>query len=185
MESKQTVRKRLLAARDDSPKEYRDRASEEISRKLLDADWYAESERIFVYAAIRREVDLSAFIRQAWADGKELYFPKVCGDTMEFYRADSFSELTPGAFGVPEPVSTEPVLRMIPFLTPILVPGVAFSRDNHRIGYGKGYYDRYLLANQKNKRLAAIGVAFSFQIVDGFETEPTDYPVQTVVTDET
>jgi 5-formyltetrahydrofolate cyclo-ligase len=184
MESKQTVRKRLLAERDNSTEEYRDRASEEISRKLLAADWYAESERILVYAAIRSEVNLAPFIGQAWADGKELYFPKVCGDTMEFYRADSFSELSPGAFGVPEPISTEPVLRMLPFLTPILVPGVAFSRDNHRIGYGKGYYDKYLTANQKNKRLMAIGIAYSFQMVDGFETDATDYPVQMVITDE-
>jgi 5-formyltetrahydrofolate cyclo-ligase len=73
---------------------------------------------------------------------------------------------------------------MIPFFTPILVPGVAFSKDCHRIGYGKGFYDKYLTANQKNKRLAAIGIAFSIQVVDAFETDEFDYPMQEVVTEE-
>jgi 5-formyltetrahydrofolate cyclo-ligase len=102
---------------------------------------------------------------------------------MEFYRVDSWNHLAAGTFGVKEPVTVERLPRMIPFLTPILVPGVAYSKDGHRIGYGKGYYDKYLTANQKNKRLAAIGIAYAFQIVEPFETDAFDYPMQDIITD--
>jgi 5-formyltetrahydrofolate cyclo-ligase len=184
MKSKNSIRKEMIAARDNSLKEYRIRAAESITDKLLHADWYDKSTTILVYSAIRSEVDLTGFIERAWADGKELYFPKVEGDEMEFYRADSRDALAPGAFGVCEPTTGERLARMIPFFTPILVPGVAFSKDCHRIGYGKGFYDKYLTANQKNKRLAAIGIAFSIQVVDAFETDEFDYPMQEVVTEE-
>jgi 5-formyltetrahydrofolate cyclo-ligase len=183
MADKKEIRREMIALRDACPAEYRAQASEKIAEKLLRADWYEACTEILVYAAIRSEVDLTAFLEQAWADGKKLYFPKVEGEEMEFYRADSFAELSPGTFGVREPVSGERLARMLPFLTPMLVPGVAFSRDFHRIGYGKGYYDKYLTANQKNKRLMAIGIAYALQLVDELETDAFDYPMQEIITD--
>jgi 5-formyltetrahydrofolate cyclo-ligase len=183
MDDKKTIRKKIIAVRENSPEAYRASATATITEKLLNADWYESSTQILVYSAIRSEVNLSAFIEQAWKDGKNLYFPKVEGEDMEFYRADSWEHLAPGTFGVMEPVTGERLPRMIPFLTPILVPGVAFSKSGQRIGYGKGYYDKYLTANQKNKRLAAIGIAYAFQIVEPFETDAFDYPMQDIITD--
>jgi 5-formyltetrahydrofolate cyclo-ligase len=171
----------MLELRDNTALVERKHAAEVITDKLLHAEWYAECEKLLVYSAIRSEVDLAPFIEQAWADGKQLYFPKVEGEEMEFYLANGWEELAPGAFGVREPVSGIRLERMIPFLTPVLVPGAAFSKNRQRIGYGKGYYDKYLLANQKNKRLAAIGIAYSFQITDEFETGEFDYPMQEIV----
>jgi 5-formyltetrahydrofolate cyclo-ligase len=183
MDDKKNIRKKMIAVRENSPEAYRTSAAATITEKLLHASWYKSSTQILVYSAIRSEVNLSAFIEQAWKDGKELYFPKVDGEDMEFYRADSWEYLASGTFGVMEPVTGVQLSRMIPFLTPILVPGVAYSKDGHRIGYGKGYYDKYLTANQKNKRLAAIGIAYAFQIVEPFETDALDYPMQDIITD--
>jgi 5-formyltetrahydrofolate cyclo-ligase len=183
MDGKKSIRKKIIAVRDNSSEAYRTSAAAAITEKLLHAGWYESSTQILVYSAIRSEVNLSSFIEQAWKDGKELYFPKVEGEDMEFYRAKSWEYLAPGTFGVLEPVTGVRLSRMIPFLTPILVPGVAFSRDGHRIGYGKGYYDKYLTANQKNKRLAAIGIAFAFQLVEPFETDAFDYPMQEIITE--
>lgn len=183
METKNQVRKQCRLLRNDISFMYRQYASYEICKKLLDSGWYAESGRILLYMATQNEVDLTAFIERAWSDKKELYFPKVCGDEMEFYPAYCMEDFAPGAYEIEEPKSTEPLERMIVDRTPILVPGLAFSKDGYRIGYGNGYYDRYLSANQKNQRLIPIGIAYSFQVVEPFETEPHDYPMRAVITD--
>lgn len=183
METKDQVRKKCRLLRNDISFMYRQYASYEICRKLLASDWYEKSKQILLYMATQNEVDLTALIERAWADKKKLYFPKVCGNEMEFYPAYCMEDFVPGAYGIAEPKATEPLERMIVDRTPMLVPGVAFSTDGYRIGYGKGYYDRYLTANQKNKRLIPMGIAYSFQVVEAFETEPHDYPMRAVITD--
>lgn len=183
METKDQVRKKCRLLRNDISFMYRQYASYEICRKLLASDWYEKSEQILLYMATQNEVDLTALIERAWEDKKKLYFPKVYGNEMEFYPAYCMEDFVPGAYGIAEPKATEPLERMIVDRTPMLVPGVAFSTDGYRIGYGKGYYDRYLTANQKNKRLIPMGIAYSFQVVEAFETEPHDYPMRAVITD--
>ena len=184
METKSRARRTYLELRNDSSDLFRRNASSIICKKLLESEWYPDSTRILVYASARKEVDLTAFIEQAWKDEKEVYFPKVHGAEMEFYRVKDRSELAKGAFGIWEPTTNEALCRAIPDIIPILVPGVAFSKDRYRIGYGKGYYDRYLVSSQKNKRLMPIGIAYSFQIAEAFETDEYDYPMEEIVTEE-
>ncbi|MCI5858131.1 MAG: 5-formyltetrahydrofolate cyclo-ligase [Agathobacter sp.] len=183
METKNQVRKKCRLLRNDISFLYRQYASYQICKKLLESDWYAECDRILLYMATQNEVDLSAFMERAWADKKKLYFPKVIGEEMDFYLAESMCDFKTGSYGILEPDTMEPISLMLIDKTPMLVPGVAFSNDGYRIGYGKGYYDRYLITNQKNKRLIPIGIAYSFQVVDAFETDPHDYPMRTVITD--
>ena len=111
----------------------------ETLRKAADA--------ILVYSAIQSEADLDLFCKKAWADEKKLYFPKVFGEKMDFFCVSDASQLTSGAFHVMEPDVDTYVLETFQSTqvqVPILVPGVAFSRRGERIGYGKGYYDRYI-----------------------------------------
>ena len=97
---------------------------------------------------------------------------------MVFYKLTDFARLEPGYFGIPEPASGEivdwPKALMI-------MPGVAFDRANHRVGYGGGFYDRYL---EKHPQLERVAIAFSFQMLPEVPTEPTDICPQIIVTEE-
>lgn len=185
METKSRVRKELLKKRNEVSKEEQISNSRLVCDKLLKMEWYEESNLILVYAAIRNELSLDSFIEQAWKDGKKLYFPKVNGQDMEFYRADAWNELESGCFGVLEPHGD--IERILPnqivTKTPMFVPGVAFSTDGQRIGYGKGYYDRYLAAKHKNICIEPIGIAYAFQVTEPWKNDEFDYPMSYIVTE--
>ena len=104
--------------------------------------------------------------------------PKVVEKDMVFYKLTDFSQLEPGYFGIPEPASGE-IVEWPEAL--MIMPGVAFDRENHRVGYGGGFYDRYL---EKHPQLERVAVAFSFQMLPEVPTEPTDICPQIVVTEE-
>ena len=103
MESKAQLRKRIKGIRNSLTENERITYSRQISEQLLRQPWYESSEEILVYSAIQSEVDLSVFCKQAWLDGKMLYFPKVFGDHMVFFLVRDEQQLCSGAFGVMEP----------------------------------------------------------------------------------
>lgn len=103
--------------------------------------------------------------------------PKVVGKDMVFYRLTDFSQLEPGYYGIPEPARGEIVQWEDAMM---IMPGVAFDRDNHRVGYGGGFYDRFL---EKHPRIERVAVAFSFQILPQVPVEPTDIFPQIIVTE--
>lgn len=196
---KHRLRERMKRLRDELPEEQRSAASDAIAERLFSSLWYDKAKEILVYSAIRSEVDLSAFCARARADGKRMFFPKVQGDAMDFFQVDSESQLCLGAFGVREPRTggdekdCEPAERCgekgyagriwsgnDSVQIPILVPGVAFSRTGARIGYGKGYYDRYLAAHAE---LFPVGICFGAQLVDVIPAEPCDRPMERIVTE--
>lgn len=113
----------------------------ELSRSLCIR--YAKS--VLVYASFGSEPDTFAISERMLASGKRLYFPKSYpGGVMRFFRVNALSELQKGAFGVPEPdEGAEPYVPG-PGADVCLVPGVCFDVYGYRIGYGKGYYDRFL-----------------------------------------
>lgn len=181
MESKQELRKRLKRERDAIPHEVRAQKSISISERLLKKTWYADSHRLLVYAAIQSEVSLSAFCEKAWRDGKEIFFPKVFDRDMEFYRIERWGQLKRGAFSVMEPdMEQQPGLYVKQPGSIMLVPGVAFSADGYRIGYGGGYYDRYLAGHEE---LYTVGVCYTEQLTDAFEPEQHDCCMKEIVTD--
>jgi 5-formyltetrahydrofolate cyclo-ligase len=183
MENKENVRKRILFLRKQLSEEERAAKSSIICNKLLHAGWYAASPEILVYSAILKEVDLSAFIRNAWQDGKILYFPKVFGEKMEFFRADAMDELQKGSFGVLEPLDESRSYQATEHNI-VLVPGAAFSEQGARIGYGKGYYDRYFDRWKKeNIPYAAIGIAYDFQLIKEFKTDSNDIDMHWIITE--
>jgi 5-formyltetrahydrofolate cyclo-ligase len=183
MEKKENVRKRILSLRKQLSEEERAAKSNIICSKLLHAGWYAASPEILVYSAILKEVDLRAFIQTAWQDGKILYFPKVFGEKMEFFRADAMEELQKGSFGVLEPKDESCPYRAAE-QNIVLVPGAAFSEQGARIGYGKGYYDRYFGCWKEEKiPYTAIGIAYDFQVVEEFKTDSNDMDMHWIITE--
>ena len=124
---------------------------------------YQEAETLFVYVDCKHETETSDLIRQAWADGKKTAVPKVIGEAMKFFYITSLEDdLEEGYFGIREPYEKNPADEAADREGSLmLMPGVAFDEARHRIGYGGGFYDRYLEAHP-GLRTAAL--AFEFQV---------------------
>ena len=175
--------------------EARARASEIICAKLAHADWGggrlarksgARGARalpdgaIAVYLASPEEIDLSGFIREMLAQGVTVVSPRWNGETYELAKLKGLSErhLRRGPMNILEPA--EPELIEPSDVAAWIVPGLVFTQDGKRIGYGGGWYDR-LLAGAKSS--VKIGVAHEFQIVDDLPHETHDIQLTCVVTD--
>lgn len=155
---------------------------EEASRRaagflLKDAD-YRKVETILAYIDTQQEISTRAILEDAWRCGKTTAVPRVEGKTMEFYQITSYEDLEPGHFGVWEPKVYCPVYEGPSAL--LLVPGVAFDREGRRIGYGGGFYDRYL---EKHPDHHTVGYAYAFQIYEHLPTEVFDRRVDRVLTE--
>ena len=103
--------------------------------------------------------------------------PKVVGQDMIFYKLTDFAQLEKGYFGIPEPAGGEIVQWEDAMM---VMPGVAFDRENHRVGYGGGFYDRFL---EKHPCIRRVAVAFEFQMLPEVPTEPTDISPEIIVTE--
>lgn len=148
-----------------------------IATKLLSTKAYKENDNILLYMAANNEVATSDIFSKAIADGKNVYFPKVYGKEMAFISVTSLDELAKGSFGILEPVSDEKVDITNGLM---IMPGVAFDRNCNRIGYGGGYYDKYLLAHPA---LASCAICYECQIVDSIPFEAHDIKPEMVITE--
>lgn len=137
-----------------------------------------------MYMPFRQEVDIRALIEEAWDRGKAVYLPKADPEDkkMAVYEVSAFDELEPGAYGIQEPVADDRRRGWREELDLILLPGVVFDRHGYRIGYGGGYYDRFLPTLLP--RTLLIGVAFSWQVVDCVPYDAHDQPLDGLVTEE-
>jgi 5-formyltetrahydrofolate cyclo-ligase len=115
-------------------------------------------------------------LEQAIRDGKRVAVPKVYGDEMRFIYLDDLSAVEKGYAGIPEPVADDPVADDLTAL--VLMPGLAFDPVGHRIGYGGGFYDKFLAAEPNHPTLA---LCFDFQMLPSLETEEFDIPVDQVL----
>ncbi len=150
-----------------------------IMEKVLSSTSYKNARVVAVFASMPLEVDTQRFVTQAWADGKTVAFPRVEGNDLSFYAATSYAQLTPsGNLGIREPSPlSNPMVSKIS-IEMILVPGLCFDQNNHRLGHGKGFYDRYL----KDFPAYKIGVCFEEQRYPGtLPVTPTDVAVDEVV----
>ena len=141
MESKKDIRKKIFAERKLRTDEQIEAMSRTITDKVTALPAFKNADRILVYADYNHEVVTEYLIKEAWKAGKEVAVPKVVGKDMVFYKLTDLARLEPGYFGIPEPVSGE-IVNWSKAL--MIMPGVAFDRANHRVGYGGGFYDRYL-----------------------------------------
>ena len=165
--------------------EARARASEIICAKLVSGgavpiDPFDGGGAIAVYLASPEEIDLSGFIREMLACGVTVASPRWNGETYELAKLKGLSEhyLRRGPMNILEPVEAE---RVEPSdVAAWIVPGLAFTKDGKRIGYGGGWYDRLLVDAKSSVK---IGVAHEFQIVDDLPHEPHDVQLTCVVTD--
>lgn len=152
--------------------------SKSIFDRLITLDEFKKSRLLFIYSAIRNEVNTGLLLKYAFDNNIKVAFPKVIGSDMFFYEITSRNDLKKGYMGILEPVEDLP--ECIPDIGTIIVPGNAFDRKCHRTGYGKGFYDRYL---EKYPNLIKIGLAFDYQLFDELEMDSYDIPMDYVITE--
>lgn len=173
--SKQALRQQIRCLRESmSPSEVH-RRSRQLCRLVLSSEPYQAAKTIYAYLPFQKEVQLLPLLQQALSDGKQVALPKCCGEEMNFILMSDLSQIQFTAFGVPEPVADGPVAQD-PWAL-VLVPGVVFDRRGYRIGYGGGYYDRFLAREPKHPTIA---LCYDFQVLPQLEADAHDIPVDTI-----
>lgn len=151
--------------------------SEEIAHRVCQMEAFQQAETICVFISMPGEVDTRPLIEAARAAGKKTAAPKIKDGRMEFIQFAAESDLAPGAFGILEPTGS----HFAEGKTLIVMPGVVFDQTCRRIGYGGGYYDRYLAEHPECRTLA---VAFDLQVLDRIPEEAHDLKPGAVVTEQ-
>ena len=150
--------------------------SEKLGKLFVQSEAYKNAKTIYGYLPYNQEVRTVPMLEQALKDGKKVAVPKVYGDEMKFLYLDDLSKVSKGYAGIPEPIADEPVADDETAL--VLMPGLAFDPAGHRIGYGGGFYDKFLAAEPNHPTLA---LCYEFQMLPRLDTEEHDIPVDTVL----
>lgn len=177
MDTKSSLRRQLIENRKLLSEEKRIQEAEFIRRYLMGHSKLQEADVLMLYAAKLPEVDMDALLDWALMQGKRVCFPRVNGDDMDFYFVKDASSLSPGNFGVREPVENCEIA--MPQRAVCLVPGVGFDRLGNRMGYGKGYYDKYF--HKSKADIVKIGVCYDEQLLDALPAEKHDIKMDMVI----
>lgn len=151
-----------------------------VQERFLQLPEFAAARTLALYSPILNEVFTEEVFTQARKLSKRVVFPRVQGTEMQFFEVAGHEELRAGNFGILEPQGAQPI--PIAELDLLLVPGVAFDQAGHRLGYGKGYYDRLLPQRSPHCRL--VGFCFEFQLVASLPAEAHDIRMDLLVTEQ-
>ena len=147
-----------------------------LAQKFFSCEAYRQAKTVYGYLPYNQEVRTTPMLAQALKDGKKVAVPKVYGEEMRFISLEDLSKVEKGYAGIPEPIADGPVADDPHAL--VLMPGLAFDAQGHRIGYGGGFYDRFLAAEPEHPTVA---LCYDFQLFDKLETEEFDIPVDLVL----
>lgn len=150
-------------------------ASQALAEQLFRHPLYLAARSIYGYLSYNQEVLTPPILRQAQRDGKRVAVPKVFGDNIRFLWLDDLGSVSNGYRGIPEPPGTAPVADDPTAL--VLMPGLAFTPDGRRLGYGGGFYDRFLAAEPH----PTIALCYDFQLLPQLPTQPHDILVDAVL----
>lgn len=181
---KKKLRKEILARRQTLTEAERERGKFLITERILGHQWYYLSDTILGFVSYGSEICTAEILENALRDGKRVYVPRVEGQQMQFYRMYSLTELQEGYKGIREPQGDTECFIYDPEQTGrclLLMPGSVFDPFGHRMGYGGGFYDRYL-ADKEALRLRSIAIGFCCQQVENVPVEGTDVkPYQVIL----
>ena len=147
-----------------------------LAKAFYETAEYKNAKTIYGYLPYNQEVRTTQMLAHAMADGKQVAVPKVYGDEMKFILLSDLSQVAKGYAGIPEPIADGPVAADPTAL--VLMPGLAFDPEGHRLGYGGGFYDKFLAAEPDHPTLA---LCYDFQMLPHLDTEEHDIPVDTVL----
>lgn len=193
MISKEKVRKKAVETRDSIDEESRQQKSEEIAKKILEADWFKEADIVLSYHAFRSEVEVDALNRAVLTQGKKLYLPKtyVKEKQIRFFEITDLSKIKRGYQKIWEPTGEEPefsfeTVKEEQKKVLMIMPGTAYDARGYRMGYGGGYYDRYLNAHEAEWKMIdfmTVFAAFSEQKMILIPGERCDVKPDVIVTE--
>lgn len=174
--NKQELRKSIREQKRAMTVEEIERRSAALLEKFCASREYRRAKTIYGYLPYNQEVRTVPILEQALRDGKRVAVPKVYGDEMKFLYLDDLNAVAKGYSGIPEPIADEPEADDETAL--VLMPGLAFDPQGHRIGYGGGFYDKFLAREPGHPTVA---LCYSFQVLEHLETEEFDIPVDAVI----
>lgn len=176
---KQKLRQEILARRNEMPGDARSAASDSIVGRVLDAPELAAAGTVFCFISAGPEVHTHDLLEHLLQMGKTLVVPKILrGEPMRAVKFAGWEALAPGTLGILAPVESTPFAGKVDL---VITPGLAFTPDGKRLGYGRGYYDRWFATHEHGTR---IGIGFQCQMVDTLPTGPLDVVVHRVVTEQ-
>ncbi len=181
-EEKAALRRALTEKRNGIDLVQKRARDEKISSACLSLAVFRYAEKVLCYHPIRSEADLRPVMEGALALGKQVYLPRVHKDEagiMTFHRISSFSDLEKGSFGVSEPREDLTVWEEDGRGAVCFIPAIAYARDGYRLGYGKGYYDRFLAGFSGSK----VGVTYTELFLDSLPHDRFDQRADLVVTE--
>ena len=152
------------------------RRSELLCHMVMETGAYKTAHTIYGYLPFNQEINMRFLLQQALADGKQVALPKCYGEEMRFVLINDLNLVQKSTIGAPEPIADAPV-SADPYAL-VLVPGIAFDSRGYRVGYGGGYYDRFLSAEPQHPTIA---LCFDFQMYEQLECEAHDIPVDAVL----
>ncbi len=181
---KEDIRNKILSLRKSLPLEEAMKKSLKIQKILFNLPEFINAKTILFYVSTKNEVKTENMIKKSLKKGKRVIVPisNVKEKTLTLSELKDFDkELEPGSFNILEP-KKEFIRKVSPEeIDLIIVPGVAFDEDRERIGYGMGFYDKFL--NSLKRRVPVIGLAYEFQIVDDIPVHDKDVTVDKIITE--
>jgi 5-formyltetrahydrofolate cyclo-ligase len=174
---KTALRQKMRKLRSRLSASYINRTSQQISDTLLQLEMITTAQTIFCYLSFKQEVSTFYLIKHLLQRQKTVLVPKMIKGEMLPIDITSLEQVTANSYGILEPIESKP------FTLPIdicIVPGLAFTQDGKRLGFGGSYYDRYFA---QNKTMLKIALAYSFQIIAQLPTEPHDQIVDLIITE--
>ncbi len=201
--TKTGLRQKMKEQRNNLPTAEQHRAAEEILQRLTGLDLWLSCVELFTYLSFGSEVDTRRLVKEAlsgcWGNPKAVYVPRVEGRNMNFYQITEASTLKESNFGVPEPEGRELIpygeARKEPVISEegvgasalqsprrlMLLPGLAFDLKGNRLGYGAGYYDRFL-TKYGGDHFIKVALAYDFQIQERVPAEEHDIRMDYIIT---
>ncbi len=178
---KKIFRKSALSRRNEIPSDVRMEKSAKICKRFLNLPQYRTASAIHLFVPFGTEIDTREIIETAWLDGKTCVFPFTDrkNDRLLHRSAAGWDQFISGYAGILEPSGNCPTFS-VEKLDIVIVPGMAFDRDGFRMGYGGGYYDRFL----PHSKALRVAPAFSEQLVEQVPRETHDLPVSLILTEE-
>ncbi len=147
-----------------------------IYQKVINNKDILSSKTLLIYISINSEVDTTKIINY-FLNTKNIAVPKIIDNNMYFCYVKNLNELTSGKYNIPEPTNENIVTDFDNAIC--IVPGICYDKENYRIGYGKGYYDRFL---SKNK-IKTIGLCYKECMIEKIDNDKYDYKIDEVITD--
>ena len=177
-EEKKQLRRACLQKRLSLSAEQKKRADDAICHAIAALDAFREADLLLLFSPMRGEPDLTPLAPLAAARGIQIAFPRCESDSMTFHAVQGKADFSPDQFGIPSPHATLPIVQATA-RTLCILPGLAAGRDGSRLGYGGGFYDKFL-ATFEGITLFPI---YDFLLFDTLPTEATDRPVDILITE--